>query len=265
MTAACTINGTDLASLGLVIESVTGLDAWPAVQGSYLAVPGWEGTRLVSSVRTVSDRSIRLTGYLDGRGGTLTTRLADLATLLESPSALSLRFPSRRPGLVWTAYLEGPRAWQAPAPDLAQPWLRFDLSFRCPDPYGVEESDTTVSVAATVLGTCAMGTARALPLVRIVGPYTNPVLIHKTGAGVELGRITFTDTAASSATELNILTSAGGEIRRIVSGVSSRADQLAAAAWWVPVLRPEYGTTAQPQTLEVTSGALTATYKKAYR
>jgi hypothetical protein len=129
----------------------------------------------------------------------------------------------------------------------------------------VEESDTTVSVAATVLGTCALGTARSLPLVRIVGPYSNPVLIHKTGAGVELGRITVTDTAASSATELNVLTSAGGEIRKIVSGVSARGDSLAAAAWWVPILRPEYGTTAQPQTLEVSSGALTVTYKKAYR
>lgn len=265
MTAACTVNGTDLASLGVIVESVTGLDAWPSVTGTYVATPGWDGTRLASPWRTVGDRTLRLTALVDGRGGQLTTRLTALALLLEQPSALSLRFPARRSGLVWTGYLEGPRAWQAPAPDLKQEWVRCDLSFRCPDPYGYEESDTTVSVAATVLGDCALGTARALPLVRIVGPYTNPVLIHKTGAGVELGRITFTDTAASSATELQVLTDAGGEIRRVVSGVSSRADNLAAAGWWVPTLRPEYGTVADPQTLEVSSGALTVTYKKAYR
>jgi hypothetical protein len=264
MTTALTVNGVDLASLGVVVSSVSGLDAWPTRTGTYTQVPGWDGTRLASATRSPQDRTIRVTGLVDGRGGTLYTRLAALADLLEH-GLLELRVPSRRPGLVWYGVLEGTRGVQSPAPDLLQPWVNVDWSFRCPDPFGYAESPTLVTAPAATRRACPIGSARSLPTVLIVGPYTNPVLIHRDGQGYELGRVTITDTAADATTHLRLITDTGGEIRRLTTSTDVRDDDAAAPGWRVPELRPEYAIPGGAQTLEVSSGTLQVHYTRCER
>jgi phage-related protein len=69
-------------------------------------------------------------------------------------------------------------------------------TFLCADPYAYETTTTSIDINAGAAA-CAMGTGLVRPVITIVDPPDDLVVIYRNGAGTEISRLSLTHAAAT--------------------------------------------------------------------
>jgi phage-related protein len=251
------VDGFDLATIGVIVENVTGRagnidSALPAV-----TVPGRLGDVVVSAKPNVGSRtlSIRLAALAD-------TRTALLGVLDE----LKWRFaPQKQHTLVWvddqtremygyvTDFRDDPIE-----PDLMQIATRYRLTVECPDPREFATSDTTVSSITTATD-IQLGSAPSTPTITVTGAGTFN-LVYKNSAATTLKTVSISGATAPVVLDCDAgtVTDAGG----------NAVQYLSASSDFPFVFDPQdgdpYAGTADWPTLECSAGSAEAVYRKAW-
>lgn len=181
-----TCNDRDFAALGVTIERVTGLLDAPDVTYPTEHVPGCIGTVLLSDTPETGDRPIEAKGMLVAdtpdelfarvgilkqwiRGRVLEIRSIHAPTVFYRGRYRSCRVREYDPQ--FGTHLPGGKA----AADLT-------LRIVCDDPRGYGADDTVIAFAQTPTPV-PQGTAAAEPVIRVMGPATNPMLTYRNAAG----------------------------------------------------------------------------------
>lgn len=269
MAHALLVNGTDLATLGAKVRSVTGMGVYPGTRLPTTRVAGRAGL-LATAARAgeVSPRTVTVTFTL--RPGSLSAMAAALDQLYALCGAGLVRLQDGRdPAKCCYGILEGSdeRAFdpQYFAPD---PASEFTFRFTCLDPY-------RYAVAGTVIGLAVAATPYALvlgglpvaPVLRIFGGVTNPGAIYRDAQGTARCTLGYTITlGANDYLEHDFET---GVARKSVAGTitvdyslwTTKSDGLL-------VLNPLHGdaVTGAGPTLELTGSGATGElrYQRAY-
>lgn len=240
-----TVNGFDLGELGFVLQNDA--DGWRdgvALGALELApVPGSAGVAVLG--RTTSARSIGVSGAM--RADTMAELLASTDELKArlSDGVLEVAFGDDA-ARVFFCELDGPVRIAPERPVITQPmhWLRFTLL--CPVGYVFDASPTIVDFSAAA-AECPLGTGAVAPLLRLIGPATNPVVTYRDARGDEIATLGMTaELAAGDVREIDC-----GRFRIVDGGGVNRIGELTSGDFLAMDPRDALGEDGPYPTLEV--------------
>jgi len=190
------VNGYDLGQIGVTTESdlsgwrdsLTGVNritTLPERAGAVaLARPGeYEPRRIVVSVVQHASTLEQLKTWADE----LKARLSE--------AVLEVEFGDRA-GRVFFAILDGGVSINGIPPALIQKAHRARFTLLCQDAQGYERDGTVVDFTAAKVE-CPQGTGVSVPLIRIAGPVTNPVVTYRDARGTSIQTLGLTATIAA--------------------------------------------------------------------
>jgi hypothetical protein len=240
-------------------------DAWSAPSQGWdtLAVPGYDGVRLVRETASVGARALVIPGLIRG------TDAADAETKVQAlkdalwGGTVEIRF----------AYQGGTRAYYGVltevagnlfAPGNLSGWVSVQVAFLLADPYALDLSERVDTGLAGALVPVHLGTGPTWPLVTIRGAATNPTLTWRDFRGDVIGTMAFTATLAGAANALIIETTDGGDVWTWDGTTLGSGFSLLTAGYSIPVFSPRDGVRGSSQwpTVSVSSGTLTVTYAR---
>jgi uncharacterized protein (DUF697 family) len=249
----------DTATLGVVVEKVTGISDVPEVTPRTRERYARAGVLEVAAFRSLAPRKITVTGAIGA------ATVAALETALDTfkaklvPSTVRARFANLATR-EWTVVPTGFVVTPFPGPGFLHVYRQFTLDLLALDPYGYDISDTVVGSIVNADSACAVGTAPSRPVLRCTGAAMNPLWTYKSQAGTTIQTLQLTITVAGGDwVEVDCATST---IRKSVSSVITDAITTLTSGDFI-VLDPRDKTTTSP-TLRVSDGTGTATYRKAW-
>lgn len=187
-TVAVVINEQDLAAFGFIAESVTGVLDAPSVSYPTTKVPGRAGVVRLAIEPEMAPREIRLVGTLEAtEPGTVDLMVGRLKQWLRGDLELRTGYDLTKvyravcTSVVATTLDPQHLSWYAP----------MTLTFTCDDPraYGAEAQVIGFAGTRTPL---PLGTAPSEPIIRIMGPATDPILTYRAANGAVLATHGFT-------------------------------------------------------------------------
>lgn len=191
------IAGIDLSTLGVLEAEIPALDDGLDYDHQLLHVPGRDG-RVRAGVDSPSrEKRIEIVGAVSWQ-----THASVLAALDE----LKWRIEDREVPITvvdrLTRELTGTsESMRYPPirPQVAQRMLHFRWTFLAPEPLWYETTETVVNFLAGA-AQAPLGSARARPVITIVGPVTNPRVTYRDSAGVIRGEMLLNVVLAAGAT-----------------------------------------------------------------
>ena len=261
-----TINGTDLAALGVVVRDPDGL-LTPAPR----TVAGGRSSGAIAGVRLLQGRALgERTLSLKGRmwadsAANLWVQLGALTAVLDDgPVRIASNYASGYELLCeWTG---APLVGDFPA--LRHGFATIEMTFAVPDPRYRATSDTVVALTDGVAASCVQGSAPSEPEITITATgsgCTNPTVTLLTSADVVQETLTLDLTIATGDAVTVNVGQAPGVIRKTVSGTTTSAlDAITNHGAFPTFLRldPRLGTSPK---LKVSLASGTATMAATYR
>lgn len=257
MSVTVTINGTDLASLGLEItEAPDWLDA-PKWSQDLATIPGRVGGVFSGPVK-VGARDLGLVGVL--RAATLSARRTAedaIKDLLAGTVALQVDDgvnPVRE--IRGVCYQSTFRALGHPLVPLVHGAV--SLALTCPDGMWRDPAVRVIGFGASATA-LPLGTGPSTPIVRLFGAATNPTLTYRAASGVVVATMAFTATLGAS--DYLEIDASRATITRSTAGVVTNGMSLLTSGSFF-ALDPRdgsYGASSWP-TLEVSAGTGEAIY-----
>lgn len=256
-----TINGVDPRTLGLIISDVSGwLDAAAASRPA-TTIPGRAGQRALTLAPDLAPRRLVARGIVAATSVQAARDSLDaLRALFDAPS-LAVSFTDAPTRAVMAA-LEAFTVPVAPAQMIARQ-LPVEITLLALDPIATDVAGTVVS-ATSVAAPLPLGTAPSAPVLRILGPATNPVVTYRDARGV--ARQTLGLTVTLAATDYVEVDAGAMTITKVASGVSTNAITLLTSGDF-PIFDPLDGDRAAGAwpTLEVSAGTVEALYWRGWR
>ncbi len=247
------VDGFDLRTLGFESDAPAGWRDVPPSRLQAIAIPGRAGVSAIADRPQVEARALSLSGIQSAsNAATLLTQFDQLKRRL-SRREVQVVFPDRSDRF-FRARLESISA-SAIRPAFTQRAHHLRILLVCEDPRAHQTTESALAFgAATAM---PLGDAPVRPVLAIASP-SNPVIIYRDAAGLERGRMELTISSASAVTidcdRLRIVDNAGDPRPEALTGGDflelDPADANAAGTSW--------------PTLEVTGGAGTATYRRAW-
>lgn len=258
------VDGFDTGTLGLIVRGVTGWQNMAQHTPETARVPYLTGMTVLAAKETVSPLDLSVQGYMTGATDTaLRAALDELKARLHTGADVALRFVDIATREFPVRVLGVDVVGQPPQFIAVNPYYDVTIRAACYDPYLRETTDSTPTFNATA-DAMALGTAKSFPVLRIDGVATNPVVIYRDSGGTEQARMEFGAYTIASGDYLEIDMRKRTIVQSISSTITDARDELTGGNYFA--LDPQHGvwwTSAWP-TLEVQSGAGTATYRRRY-
>lgn len=260
--APLTLNGTDLATLGFVLEAAPGWKDAPPRSTASVVRPGRAGAYR-SAATQENVRKLTLQGTV--RGSTFPdarAKIDAIRALLVSAQPAVITFPDDATRSV-SGYLDQFVTDIGNGPSMIATALRARLDFSLLDPYAYDVTAQALAVSAAVVR-AALGTAPSFPVITIAGAATNPVLSLYRHDGTLVGTLGLT------------LTTVGGDSlvidmdrKTITKNGASVLAALSSGDFFAldpAVLQVGLGSTPTDQGyVTVSSGSGTMSYRRAWR
>lgn len=254
------LNDYDLAGLGFILEAVEGWNDAPSVRDRVTQLPGRPGTIALAPEAETAPRALSFRGVI---------RATSLAGVRTSMAALQERLYrgtvevrlSDDPDKVFFARTEEQVRIVTP-PQFASPHTRLSWRMTCPDPLRYDRNGTVIGFSSA-RGATPLGSAPSLPVLRIMGAATNPVITYRNAAGESIGTMGFTITLAATdylEIDCELMT-----VTKVVSGVATSVPTILTSGDFL-LLDPQDGSYPDSvwPTLEVSAGTGEALYRKAW-
>jgi hypothetical protein len=262
---ALVVNDQSLAQFGFVVDpmGISGLLDAASTKVPTGTVPGRPGAVRLALLPETEAREIHVAGHLIG------TSIADLmarADYLKQWLARGGDDLEIRSGYDLTRFWRGALTGcviTGVEGQFYNPYATAELTFTCADPRAYGAEATVVGFGAQSRAPCPLGTAPSEPLIRLMGPASNPVITYRSAAGAVVGSHGFT-IALGNAEFLEVSTPDLTVIRHS-GGAASDAIALEGSGDFI-TLSPDDGDPmvgAWP-TLETSSGTGEALWRKTY-
>jgi hypothetical protein len=250
-----TIGGVTAESLGVSLTGLPdGLSA-PEARWDSLVIPQRAGALLTRTRPQVAPRELVLDLVL--RGTDIATAADQLDTLKAAihgrPAAIVFSWDT---GRQYLGYIQSVRAepWLQTAVD---GWLRVQVVALIPSAYAEDVTETTATDTPATPIDVLVGTGPTEPVIRIIGPATNPIITAKDEDGTTIGTLSFTIALGGSSDVLVVDCREGGSAYRDNAGTITDAVPLLSPGFSFPVFWPDNADYVTPDwpTLESSSGA----------
>jgi phage-related protein len=194
-----TVDGFDLAELGVRVRDVRGHRAHPQRRVPTSVIPGRPPVRLGSA--PVEPRRITLEMW---------QRAATVPSLIAVADELAARLSREEITLVLGDRPD--RAIRATAEDVdvppIAPWMvqpahQVRVTLLCPDPYWYDVAEDVVALSAAGVEV-PLGSGPVWPRITVQGPAADPVLVARDHAGAEVARMDFTGLAVAAGASIEI-------------------------------------------------------------
>lgn len=253
------IDGVDVYDLGLELTAMPSVWASASMGWSAISIPQRAGLTLTGELAEVGAKRI----VLRAKG-----KFADASTAETSLHTLRDAVIDRLCGLSFAHATGRSRygvldefAIEHFAPLALPGWVEAELGFLCPDPYAVDDTETTATGIAAERVTIQVGTGPTYPTVTVLGAATTPVLTLRDHGGTSIGTMTAATLAAGDFWRVTTL---DGLSEKSVSGVWSNNLGDLTAGYRFPVILPRYANRASSSwpTLETSAGTLSVSYAR---
>lgn len=176
-------------TLGMIVEAVDGWLDSPSARDRTTQLPTRVGAIVLAPDSETAPRSISVRGVIQGTSlANVRTRIEQLKDLLFR-GTVELRFADHPDRVIYARCQE--KHLLVTPPQFTYPKSKFGISFLCPDPLIYAVSPTLVAFGTAFRAACPLGTAPSAPVIRLMGPATNPVISYRDQAGTVRGSMTF--------------------------------------------------------------------------
>ena len=255
---ALTVDGFDLATIGVIVETVTGRVADLRSTLGTVSVPGRIGQAVTSLTPPVDTRKLDIQFAVLGDTRSLMLDAVDELKWRLAPQVLHT--------LVWVddttremyGYVTSIKD-KAIHPDLTQRGTRIRVSVTCPDPREYATSDTTISSIGSSPVDMVLGAAPSIPVITVTGAGTFTITYKDSGA-VTLKSLTITGATAPVVLDCDAGT--------VTDGGGNAIDTLGSTDDFPFAFDPQdgdpYAGTPDWPTLQTSAGTAEAVYRKAW-